>query len=75
MIARKTRTMPKPNGIPAAILAAHGSDGEFVHANQKRPIVKATPPNIAGGKRASGGAKPPASSTTFWYRLLSKEME
>ena len=56
MIERKMRTMPNPNGTEATTLAAHGTEGEFVQANQNNPMGRTIPPTMPIGNLASGAA-------------------
>jgi len=58
MMDKNTKTMPNPNGTPAAILAMNWMLGELVHANQNRPTVREIPPIMQPSRRASGGANP-----------------
>ncbi len=48
--------MPKPKRELKSTGKTQGRDGELVQAKMKRPIGMQADPNMAGGRRDSGGA-------------------
>jgi len=62
---RKTRTRPAAKNPEAMMGTIQWISGPLVQANQKRPMGRRQAPIMEGGRRASGGAKPPWAAETL----------